>query len=120
MTTPIATNPRPPITIAAMSGPAKASSEDVTGVALAVAVAVHGPRGQPSPALSNDNRPKLRQKGGETQGSGRCNATCCRACWRIVPLRTGTHGPGSHRCSTDSHLVGRSHSRWTRHEFSKK
>ncbi len=42
MTTPIATNPRPPITIAAMSAPVKASPEDVTGVALAVAVAVPG------------------------------------------------------------------------------
>ena len=42
MTTPIATNPRPPITIAAMSAPVKASPEEVTGVALAVAVAVPG------------------------------------------------------------------------------
>ena len=39
MTTPIATNPRTPI-IAAMSALVKASPEEVTGVALAVAVAV--------------------------------------------------------------------------------
>ena len=42
MTTPVATNPRPPITIAAMLAPVKLSPEDVTGVALAVAVAVPG------------------------------------------------------------------------------